>query len=177
MARSAHPIGMTTVSWDLPNAPGLVVHVDATVIAGGISYLLMTIGPAGGPGMGGHQSLETFLAQGGLYEMPEDVSAQVRALAVELLSTSRAHVTWTLRAPAILYVSADIDGQTVQISRFDDAAPAEIRLFEGSIAPGTHSFIVLAQWRGADGQVRRHTFRDDREVVAGARVEIAIITE
>lgn len=160
------------VSWNPPDSRQMIVHVDASVSGSGISYMLTTCGPSGGPGMGGHQSLETFLEKGGLYEMPPEITARIRAFAEELLATARAHITWTIDAAAgsIHYVSSDINEVSVKIVQFENAQPTKLTLYEGTVVPGTKHFAVYAQWQSAtDGSIRRGTFRQDFDLAAGTR--------
>ena len=113
----------------------------ASAMPDGISYMVITQGPSGGPGMAGYQSYEALLAQGAINGMPAAIEARVRAYAEQVLRGTRATLRWEIgmaeagvpAAAALAYVSAAIDDQPVAVKVLHDDSAV---LFDGSLVGG-----------------------------------------
>lgn len=101
---------------------------------------------SGGGYMAGFQSVDEFLRDGPLKEMPESIAAGVRHALADLGGHL---VTIALAGPKADEVHCNLDGRSMMLS-------APVRLFEGRLAAGSHRISGVALYPGADSKGRRN---------------------
>lgn len=120
--------------------------------------------PAGGGYMAGFQSVDQFLEDGPLNDMPEAIAAEVR----EAIAGRGGHrVTIRLSGPTPDQIHGRIDDQPFMLGATDV-------VFDGRLAAGEHTVAGVVIYPGTDDAGRRRMCQFEQSFTVSEDAEIAI---